>query len=853
MKKTIAAVSSLVAFVSFAATPATWWASYPVKPGEHVLVSGGGWGAKPKVEIGGETVVPDMVSETGLVFKYPESVKDTIPNCRVVAENGEKSAAFTLNAPTVWFMQGDDLDRSTPGGEIRLFGRSLQVGNAALVSADGKEYPLEITFRDDWSLDTKVPEGVPYGTYAVRANGIPVGTWTIAAKRDFSGGRVFDVTGFGAKADDGMDDQTAIEAAFKAAEKANGGIVRFPRGRFDVHGTLRVPTNTVLKGLSRDASGIYWPDFYNPPRGLIELATGTGVEDLFLSSGLFAGGFVTARAPGYVPPLATDISLKRLTVRFVTNFWRDDRMAHDFLRRYNTSGNPIDLRNVERVVIEDVDIFTDKNNVYNRQLQLTGTQIRVVRSSFRGTGWAAINIKQGVVEQNEFSGICISVLPSTREMFWSRNRHGDRYSGDRECITHDLRNNAYCGDLLPGTVEGTRVSLNVPPETKYVFPGWIGAPWGKMEQWEGKQMEIISGKGKGQSRDIVKVHARDVYEIDRPYDIAPDETSLFSVGESRWHIIYVDNVIRDSKHAISLYGGAHDSVVARNDAKRAGAIEAVGVSGPKGVAVVWDVQFVGNRLVGNMRSAHKGLRPETVGSNGKVADKYFDNHSLLVRGNELDQASVGLGAFDMLAEGNTVRHARVGIVDFGYEKTHFIGDNRFEDVGKELGVSADIVSLNLGQRDHSTTPWSVAAVDSDVPPEQGAKLDWRRGESGSGGYVFLDHCGLSFENKSVFAKCEFDVPEEKEATVVMEAPQGGIWGFSDDKVVRDPEADTRPSPAFVLKPGRHSFAVFVPRLNGRTIERIEVRLYILSEPDTVAFVAAEKEKSGVANPKAETN
>lgn len=59
-----------------------------------------------------------------------------------------------------------------------------------------------------------------------------------------------------------------------------------------------------------------------------------------------------------------------------------------------------------------------------------------------------------------------------------------------------------------------------------------------------------------------------------PEDIAPNETSLFSVGGSRWHAVCVDNVICDCRHAIALYGGAHDSVADRNDAKRAGVIEA---------------------------------------------------------------------------------------------------------------------------------------------------------------------------------------------------------------------------------------------------------------------------------------
>ena len=108
-----------------AETPAVFWASSPTRPGEHVLLGGGGWdeGEDLAVEIGGRRVKPDMVSRTGLVFGWPADLAQSVAEARVVGASGT-SKPVVLNAPEVWWMQGDDHDASTPGGWLRVFGRA---------------------------------------------------------------------------------------------------------------------------------------------------------------------------------------------------------------------------------------------------------------------------------------------------------------------------------------------------------------------------------------------------------------------------------------------------------------------------------------------------------------------------------------------------------------------------------------------------------------------------------------------------------------------------------------------------------------------------------------------------------
>jgi hypothetical protein len=76
-------------------------------------------------------------------------------------------------------------------------------------------------------------------------------------------GPVIDATRwpFGAKADDGIDDTAAIQAAIDSAGAAGGGVVLLPRGRYEIHATADAPflrishDRVVLRGQGSGRSG----------------------------------------------------------------------------------------------------------------------------------------------------------------------------------------------------------------------------------------------------------------------------------------------------------------------------------------------------------------------------------------------------------------------------------------------------------------------------------------------------------------------------------------------------------------------------------------------------------------------
>ena len=786
--KAAAAGLGIAFAVSAVAKPVTWWASYPVKPGEHVLVSGGGWAKDVKVRLADRTLEPTTVSETGVTFKWPAEMTEPMP--AVVLKDAEgASEPIVLNAPTVWWAQGDDFDASSPGSAVRFFGRCLDVGKAEFVGSDGSATSLKVTQRDVWSCTAEIPKDMKPGAYAVRLDGRETDvTWRVKVVENLWGDKVFKVVDFGAVPDDGKDDDKAVHAAIDAAKAAGGGTVLFPRGRIDVHSELEVPRGVLLKGESRDASGLYWADFFNPPPRLVNLNSRTGIEDLYLSCGLFARGI-------RMEPDATDIALRRLRVRFLTNQWRDSCGPEEFLRRYNMGGQVVEMYRGGRLVLEDVDLYADKNDTETPRLSLNATDVVIRGCDFRGTGWCRFSIRRALVENNRFATTTCSIVPGTAETFWSRNEHSDRYAGDAECITHDLRSNAYWEFQPGGVVEGTHVRFDVPKDIPFMFPnGSRNAEWNRIENWVGGNVQIVAGRGLGQVRRIARVLSRTEFEIDRPFDLVPDASSRFSVRFVRRHIHYVNNVMRDTQIALQIYGGATDCVCANNLSLRSGGFTCFGINRKGGVMPVMDVQFLGNEIrspLQSYRSYERTERMACIGHAGKTRWKYPDHFArgLVIRGNTLEGAALGTGCPDVIAEGNVVRHAKIGVLEPGFSESHVIAGNRFDDVQAERAKS-----------------WP-AAEHSHFERE----LAW------------IEH--FDAVRKVTVREAAFEVKGETQAAIRY-WPNGRMNVWLDCERVYGPDSERRLQMTCLVVPGTHRIRIEMagdPKETGKLILNLEVR------------------------------
>lgn len=92
--------------------------------------------------------------------------------------------------------------------------------------------------------------------------------------------RTFDVTVFGAAADDGSDATSGFQAAIDAAADAGGGVVFVPAGEYTLEGQLRVTTSgTVIRGAGPENSRLVFPSAMASHRAHITFA-GVSTEDL---------------------------------------------------------------------------------------------------------------------------------------------------------------------------------------------------------------------------------------------------------------------------------------------------------------------------------------------------------------------------------------------------------------------------------------------------------------------------------------------------------------------------------------------------------------------------------------------
>ncbi len=679
------------------------WASYPVGGGDHVILHGGNWGESPRVEANGTSFAATRLSGSGLVFPFP-AAEESIVEGRVVTAAGA-SEPFTLNAPTPWWLQGDGGDSSTPGGVLRMFGRSLaphdtNVAATVRVRLGARELALEKV--DVWSLNARIPADMKPGTYAVTvSNGLKggrdwyaAGDWVVAPCREIWKAAVFNVRDHGAQANDFVCDSDAFDAALAAAAKNGGGTVYVPYGRYKLTRTLVIPPHVLLKGEDRSLSQIFWPDMANPPRNLIEGTHSFGIHDLFISSGQYRNGIVAKNrivGEGMMAAsrgtLTHDISLKRLYVKLVSDQWRDENRLQNFLPRYAMRGEGISVRNCLRAEIEDCEIYCDKDAQRTLFFNFTGDYIRMANCRVNGTGWAIFGGDRCIYENNAADNCTYSISSVARRMFWSGNRQTDLYTNNREALTHDGAKVAWYTktrgglDCASGTVVDTRVRLAFPEgltwKTGTNFHAWVGC-----------ELQITDGRGVGQTRTIVSMKGYDDLEIDRPFDVAPDATSLFVIVAERKHLIYVDNYTEDASVAIQLYGGLTDSVVARNRSRRAGGFHGSGRD-YHGVITCWFIQFLDNVVEeGNCHNGTIGTDYRADGGSSLIGafppvptTKWPFSQTYVYRGNEIkSNGSLFISVNNALVERNTVRCSDVGVASRLYQDTMYVSDNVFDRV-----------------------------------------------------------------------------------------------------------------------------------------------------------------------------
>jgi hypothetical protein len=236
---------AVLAFVCAAAaaraeTPAVIWMSEPVRPGEAVMVFGGPWADVKQVELSGpdkRTVKPLKVTDDCVTFVYPADWPLAAFTARVV-DGTAGHVDVRVNAPDVWWLQGDAGPSASPGGWLRAFGRCIGYGGRAFLEFRGAGPAVKVSATDCdlFALRVELPRDLPAGGYEVFLNNgldetsVSAGQIKIAPYQEPWPEKVYNVVDYGAVANDATDDSRAIRAALADIVKNNGGYCSFLAG-----------------------------------------------------------------------------------------------------------------------------------------------------------------------------------------------------------------------------------------------------------------------------------------------------------------------------------------------------------------------------------------------------------------------------------------------------------------------------------------------------------------------------------------------------------------------------------------------------------------------------------------------
>lgn len=698
--------------------PAVFWASDPILPGETALIQGHAFTDDVVVEAAPSPGA--ALRKLELLQRDAQCLKALLPAewapgaYPLQVRTAAGCAAWLLNRPhTIWWV-GDQGRRQTPGGRFRVCGRNLCGDRAGVrVRLEGPgTVEAVIEKAEPYSLAAVLPAGVLPGEYALRVhNGwggeagwseavpftvAPAATWPQ---------RVFNVRDFGAAGNGIADDTAAAQAALAAAGANGGGIVFFPRGRYELRGTLNMPRFTVLRGERREWVELLWPDL--PKRVVLVRGTNSfGLEEITLAARNYADGILSDDG---TKPDAGNTFLRRVRLRLVRYLGRIDQeeahrrwcesVAHETKDCAEVEGSITLQLGGENVEVTDCDLYGSGRSLVLavvRGGRVTGNRI------FNGRiGWYCISGPDGLIfENNEITGADLMSTGgslntfcdwrSCHHLYFAHNRIRSIFAHDREAITSDGGGGSHAGPIE--SAEGTRLVLS---ETHSVIPAQEGRHW-HLEVWlqeakPGMGVYILKGRGAGQWRRVIRQQGR-VVEIDRPWAVPPDAASLVSIAALQENYLIIGNEIEDAGIAVQTCGISINHVIAGNTCARAGGYRVMGIY-YGGLQPTWYCQFLDNRiaegngLVGAMGSVPpKDAHIAVMGHELPGLDAPMARCAVLRRNRLDNNACIELQGTvqDAVVEHNRIEHCAVGIRVEPRVGGALLRENRFEDVGQPL-------------------------------------------------------------------------------------------------------------------------------------------------------------------------
>lgn len=664
------------------AEPRVFWASDPVRPDETVLVQGSDFGAgatvemarledgkasapSDKLEIAKWTPVPVLQgSEQALKFVVPAAWKAGVFAYRVKAGTALTKPKL-LNAPDAWWVQGDEGPAASPGGWLRVMGKSLAIPGAASVARlepeHGTAVILKPTAADGFCLRFTVPVDLAAGKYQVQIhNGCggnaawrAAGSVQIAAAPVTPPGVFSVLEMYGPDAEKQMrkslvkytqpiDRTEGILAALKKAKENGGGVVYFPAGRYTVSGTLNIPPHTILRGEGMGVVTLWWGtghfnldgggpqgrariDEPKPP-GVLITGPDFGIENVSLYLPI-----------DYEQGLVADQRLRMNHVRV--------RVDHYWLVQGRGGGTVARLgRNFQ---VTDCDILAKGDGLVPGQYGVIAHNRIASNKSNTPMGGS----REVIVEDNQM----VSMDPTTyqnisgsgRNIYYAHNHHESLYAQQSDySFTYDAGTGAYVGTVAK--VDGTKLELTDDP----TYPKWAPENHGI---WHKSAVCILDGRGAGQWRDVVANHGRS-WEIDRPFEVAPDAASVMSIVSFNGRALVIGNHFEDANWVNAGYGTSIDVIYAENELFRCADLMNYGLRGEHGYQPSWFVQYLDNVVNEGQTSISSSSGDRNTEKYAGPITRWMIHRRHTVAADNSGSISLGGNVSDAIVEGATLNY-----------------------------------------------------------------------------------------------------------------------------------------------------------------------------------------------------
>lgn len=647
----LAPLALLAVTVAGRAAPTITWFSDPVRPGETVLLRGGDFGAAPALEFARlddgkrspllQRLPVLQCADDALKFTIPADTAPGVFECRVVAD-GATSATVLLNAPQVWWLQGDAGHPATPGGWVRVFGKCLgERPMVQLVPATGAPLTLTAELADGWSLRCAVPADLVPGTYQVRVhNGHggqaawaetsltvvapapwPTGVYNVLAT--YGATAVADMRKSLVKYGQPLDRTDGLAAALAKAKSAGGGIVYFPAGRYHLKTPLELPPHTVLRGEGMGLVTLSWGagrfnldgggdqglarDAEPPPPTNFISGPSFALEDLSLYVPLNHRTVVDGG----------EVKLRRVRMR-IGHLWALDgnKRPEGLLARL---GHNFEVTDCD-LVAKGQALWPGNDGVIARNRILAGK----VPCPLGGS-------QRVIVEDNQF----VSTYPTAYQniagvgdsFYYARNRHEAASAHQADfSFTFDSGCSCYRGTL--DQVAGTALTLQTDP----TWPAWAKAgSW----YWQRAVVVVLTGRGASQYRAVKSYEGRR-WTLVEPFAVTPDTHSEVAIVPLCGRALVIGNRFEDANWVNGGFGCGLDVIYAGNTLVRCAELLNYGIASDRGLGPNLNVQYLDNEL-------REGLTSIVVGGSVRPA-KLFDGaitQNVLVRRNRFAADNVG--------------------------------------------------------------------------------------------------------------------------------------------------------------------------------------------------------------------